>query len=104
MIERKIYAKWAFSENEREKAEINGDIYKELCGKYRISRGSDCNPDEYDIVIRGTPGYNHSEYRIIKKPDGISLDELALICDQGNLCFGYTVHGCPEDVIYVFED
>lgn len=33
-IERKIYNGYAFTENEREKAKINYEIYKELNGKY----------------------------------------------------------------------
>lgn len=33
--------------------------------------------------------YAHGEYKIYKCPNEVSLDELALICDGGNLCFGY---------------
>lgn len=65
-IEKKIYSSWAFKENESEKAHCNREIYKELCEKYKISRYKVENPDDYDIVLDRTPGYNHSTYSVIK--------------------------------------
>ena len=83
-IEKKIYSSWAFKENESEKAHCNREIYKELCEKYKISRYKVENPDDYDIVLTE-----------------LSQLELALICDDGNLCFGYTMQGSQ---FYIFED
>ena len=59
------------------------------------------NPDDYDIVLDRTPGYNHSTYSVIKNNTELSQLELALICDDGNLCFGYTMQGSQ---FYIFED
>lgn len=96
MIERKIYNGWAFTENESEKAKINKEIYKELQGKYKILKISDVahkSPTEEelennDIVYSRKACYGHGEYKIYKCPEEVSLNELYLICDQGNLCFG----------------
>jgi hypothetical protein len=100
VIEKKVYAPWAFTENEREKGSINREIYKELVAKHRVYRddstlilrdGEHCKFDDYDIVIGRKPGYNHALYRIHKNSPGLATPELALLCDHGNLCFGYTM-------------
>lgn len=96
-LEKKVYSSWAFTENEDEKMSINREIYNELQGKYKILKVSDANhrtPTEEelksnDIVYSRKACYAHGEYRIYKCPEEVTLDELALICDGGNLCFGY---------------
>lgn len=88
-LQKKIYSSWAFTENESGKASINREIYEEICKKYKISRCEVENPDDYDIVLRRTAGYNHSTYSVIKNTTNLSQLELALICDDENLCFGY---------------
>lgn len=100
-IEKKVYSQWAFTKDEMEKRDINKTIYNELCEKYKISRYLVDSIDDYDIVLRRTPGYNHSTYEVIKNTTDLSQDELALICDNGNLCFGYTMQGSQ---FYIFED
>lgn len=109
-MEKRIYSPWAFTENEHEKCRINYDIFAELKGKYKIFRrdqkidlidGEDCNFAEYDVIIGRKPGYNHAIYRIHKNAPGLSTAELALLCDEGNLCFGYT---SQDGYIRVSED
>ncbi|MEG0681339.1 MAG: hypothetical protein RR581_06890 [Eubacterium sp.] len=109
-MERKVYSSWAFSENEREKSEINYLIYQELMSKYRVYRNDlkpiivdkeDCDFENYDVVIGRKPGYHHSVYTIYKNSPKLSISKLALLCDGGNLCFGYSMKG---EKIYVFED
>lgn len=105
MIEKKIYAPWAFKENEREKGRVNREIYKEITQTYRVtqyfSEGRD-RLDDYDVALSRKPGYHHSVYTILKNEPGLSRDELALIADGGNLCFGYMDE--PGGKIHVFED
>lgn len=109
MIERKGYNGWAFSENEREKGKINGEIYEELKSKYRILKLSDIahkQPTEKelndnDIVYSRKACYLHGEYKIYKCPEEITFDELSLICDEGNLCFGSSGN---KNFIKVSED
>jgi hypothetical protein len=101
-MERKVYDSWAFSENENEKREINKSIYDELMSKYKITQlYKDTNIDDFDIVVDRVSGYNHSTYSIVKNNTELSQDELALVCDDGNLCFGYTMKG---NSFYIFED
>ena len=78
-LEKKIYREWAFTGNESEKASINREIYKELCEKYKISKYEVENPDDYDIVLKRTAGYNHSTYAVIKNNTNLSQLELALM-------------------------
>ena len=100
-IEKKVYSSWAFTKDEMEKGATNKAIYNELCEKYKISRYPVDNVDDYDIVLSRTAGYNHSTYEVIKNTTNLTQSELALICDDGNLCFGYTMEGSR---FYVFED
>jgi hypothetical protein len=84
-LEKKIYNKWAFTDNEREKHLINIEIYKEI-------------KDKATVKLIGS-GYAHAKYEVVNNPDNLSTLELALICDGGNLCFGYRTEG-KNIVIY----
>lgn len=91
-IERKIYNGYAFTENEREKAKINYEIYKELKGKYKIlctcARPLDAEEEVNDIIYSRKACYGHADYKVWKCPNEITINELLLIFDGGNLCFG----------------
>lgn len=87
MLERKIYSSWAFTKNETEKSKINQEIYQEIKDKA--------------IVECVGSGYGHTKYRVLSNPDNLSTLELALICDSGNLCFGYRKE---EDLIVIHTD
>jgi hypothetical protein len=96
-MERKVYSSYAFKENEREMMKINSEIYNELKEKYKILKVSDIDHkaptkeeiEQNDVVYSRKACYGHGEYKIYKCPEEITIDELALICDDGNLCFGY---------------
>lgn len=54
MLERKVYSGWAFTSNEDGKAQINREIYAELCKKYKISRNlpeTEEEAEQYDIIV-----------------------------------------------------
>ena len=91
-IERKIYNGYAFTENEREKAKTNYEIYKELKGKYKIlctcARPLDAEEEVNDIIYSRKACYRHAEYKVWQCPNEITVSELLLIFDGGNLCFG----------------
>lgn len=102
MIERKIYSQWAFSDNEFKKRDINMSIYDELNQKYKIAKYKIDNPEDYDVVIKfDQSGYASKVYEVIKNSPNLSTDELALICDSGNLCFGYNV---KNNLIVIYID
>ena len=97
MVEKKVYSEWANSENQFEKRDVNAEIYNELRNKYKINQGEDS-----DIIYRKYRGYAKVDYVIEKCPDELTDDEIALICDDGNLCFGY--RGSKDSRITVITD
>lgn len=106
-IEQKIYSDWAFTENELEKRDMNYKIYKvDLEHKAKRFYGDEEPTEEerkqftcYKLIHHG---YGHNKYQIISNPHNFSNLELALICDNGNLCFGYQVEG--KDIISIYTD
>ena len=110
MLERKVYSGWAFKDNAKEKARINKELYAELKSKVKMcwvnprTRLLDCTSEDMEkyccITVDGH-GYAHTRYRILSNPHNLSNDKLALVCDGGNLCFGYRMDG---DVVVVYID
>lgn len=100
-----ISSPWAYTENASEKRKVNRQIYEELRKKYKIATSTrkwntelkkmeDINTDDFDVVIEcAGHGYAHTKYRVIKNIPKLTTKELALICDDGNLCFGYRTEG-----------
>jgi len=86
-LERRIYSPWAFTENESEKSKINYEIYEEI-------------KDKAEVKWVGS-GYGHKKYEVVSNPNNLTMDELALICDGGNLCYGYRLKG---DLIVIHTD
>lgn len=86
-IEKRIYSPWAFTENESKKAKINYEIYQEI-------------KDKAEVKWFGS-GYGHKKYEVVSNPHNLSTEELALICDSGNLCYGYRTDG---DLIVIHTD
>ena len=91
-MEKRIYSPWAFGSEEREKECINRLIYNELKGKFKKFYNNEPSDEEklsfmcYRLVRQG---YGTTTYNILSNPYDFTNDELALICDNGNLCFGY---------------
>ena len=82
----------------------NFERYQELKQQHRVlvTYKAPDNLDDWDVVIQCLgPGYAHVRYRVLKNSAGLSTNELALICDDGNLCFGCRRSG---DEIYVYTD
>ena len=100
-----ITSGWAMKEDPQEKGKTNYEAYLELREKYKIwSSGlkkyvgkgqyEPIDQDKYDVIYEcvGT-GYANKRYRVYKNAPNLAKDELALICDGGNLCFGYCSMG-----------
>ena len=94
-LEKKVYPSFAFSADEQEKSKINYEIYKELCENYKFLRTCSDNHDvnDYELVMRIVPKYNSFDAVVVKNTTTLSDDEIALIADTGNLCFGYSKRG-----------
>ena len=97
-IKKQIYSQWAFQENWEQKRDMNTLMHKELREKYKVSvdlipKGEE-KEKAFDVIIRFSGyGYANKRYEICKNTPNLSSDELALICDGGNLCFGYRTEG-----------
>ena len=95
--------------------------YKELCDTYRIRHGTyglvpneelkKMSPfeaqqainkalEEYDVVVEHSgSGYACSKYKVVRNVPKLGSKDLAIICDSGNLCFGYRTSG-NDIVVY----
>ena len=111
MLERRVYSGWAWKEGAAEKSRINNELYAELAPKVKMcyvnpkTRLLDCTSEDmekYCCIISDGRGYANLRYRVLSNPYGFSNDELALVCDNGNLCFGYRMDGA--DVVVVYYD
>jgi hypothetical protein len=95
--EHPVYSPWAFSENEHDKCIVNEETYKWLKENYKITNQfhinyQKLNPDDFDIIINSAgKGYAYNLYEIIKNIPQLPISYLALLCDDGNLCFGYSI-------------
>lgn len=110
MLERKVYSAWAFDRDGVDKANINRQIYEQLEPKvkwcyidYHTKKSNYSIEDlhEYCCIENAGHGYGNTKYRILSNPYGFNKDELALICDAGNLCFGYRMKGSDVVVVYI---
>ena len=100
-MSRKIIYGYGISQEQRE---INNKIYNELYPMFKYAKNNDySNEDLSKYVVFSGLGYgyaNHS-YRIHSNPYNLSDDEIALVLDRGNLCFGYRRNG---DVFTIYID
>ena len=98
-----VYSNYAFSEDAKKKAELNRESYIRLKDKYTILKYSEQrNSEDFDIILRFCgPEYHSFSYIVEKNDPSLTDHELALICDNGNLCFGYTVE---DRRIVIFTD
>lgn len=104
MVEKKVYKNWALSENAEEERDMNLQIYNELIQKYKClykDKPTQEDLDNYDLVFATySYGYANIEYVVHKKPESLSDDEIMLILDNGNLCFGGRNNGLRYYKIY----
>ena len=98
-----VYSNYAFSEDAKNKAEINRESYIRLKDTYKILKYSEeINIDDCDVALRFcTSGYHNFSYIVEKNIPSLTDHELALLCDNGNLCFGYSIN---NNKITIFTD
>jgi hypothetical protein len=105
MVERKIYSPWAFTENSSDKAKMNCEIYQEIKDKavkiYREGQATAELLKTKSVVLDYAHGYGHTKYKVLSNPHNLTNTQLALICDDGNLCFGHCASG---NIIKIYID
>ncbi len=74
-----IHSPWAYTVNGDEKHKENMRIYERIKNKAKIKLVSQ--------------SYGRKTYEVLENPESLNTDELALICDHGNLCFGHRADG-----------
>ena len=104
-LERKVYPGYAFTSGEKYKSLINLDIYnkdlKHLAKKVSNEEPSKEELAEYMCYKYIGVGYGTAKYLILSNPKNLTQDQLALICDEGNLCFGYRME---DGLLLVYTD
>lgn len=104
----KIYSDYAWEKEDLEKGKQNRKTYEELKSLYNIAESynydkmSDEEKEKVDIVFSiDQNGYASTVYYIEKNRPNLTNLELALICDKGNLCFGFSA---GIDTIKIYTD
>lgn len=69
---------WAFTASEQEGKAANAERWKEIGSRRR------------DLVESLGPSVGRANYRCKTAPD-LSPNDLAILCDEGNVCFGAVV-------------
>lgn len=109
----KVYKDWAFDEDEFKKRDINRDSFKQLIEHYKVGYGEENELSEYfvfdgefletkhcefnELMVafkRLAPTYNEIHAQVLVNKPKLSKDELLLLFDRGNLCFGGEALGC----------
>lgn len=92
-----FYSKWAFSDMEESAPEQNRAVLEEYrkALSYRKVYGDNFEhkrPEftgEEELILRERHCYNENVYEVIEKPEWMTMAEVALVADTGNLCFGF---------------
>ena len=103
MLEKKVYSGWAFHEDATMKKRINEGIYRELKDRVLYIYGTSISQKDlarFCCLEYVGHGYANTKYRILSNPYGFTNDEIALLADGGNLCFGYRMEGANVVVVY----
>ena len=74
--------------------------YKILCCDKRQPTREELENNDLIYVFLGSNRYQR-EYQVVKKPDDITKDEIALIIDSDLLAYGYVKE---KNIFYIYQD
>lgn len=89
-----FFSEWAFAHNGREFFKHNLEALKGYEGRYIKAQPGEieqvCEDNPHSMVYHEGPATLSTQtYIIDQNPEHLTVDELALIVDGGNLCFGF---------------
>lgn len=97
-----FYSDWAFASDANKMYKANMEALAEYDGRYcspnageSLAECAKRNPDKLVYGI-GVHGYGKNGYVVESNPENFSTEEIALIVDHGNLCFGFS--GSPHRI------
>lgn len=104
---RSFYSEWAFDVDSNEKSDKNYEVFDSFRGHYcypmfnqTIEECIAKNPNK--LVLNNIAfGKSSNKYMVCANPENLSMAEIALIADYGNICFGFDVIG---NIITIYTD
>lgn len=93
-----FYSSWAFSDVEKTAPKQNRAVleeyrkvlsYRKIYGQGNIEYRYPEFTGEDELILRESNGYNKNVYKVIEKPEWMTIAEVAFVADTGNLCFGF---------------
>lgn len=123
-----FYTSWAYTDKATVASEANSEALKWIEEHYKVWFKSPYRSDDMNFLVKSfgideanrivreraqkerdaevlleyvESGYGHIKYRVLRNIPNLSDGQLALICDKGNVCFGFRVAG---DMIIIHTD
>lgn len=90
-----VHYGYAFAPNAEQAATENAATYEALQSVCKFGTAPD---GTHTVIERTGSGYARATFRIIDNPHQIDAAHLAIFCDAGSLCFGYSASGDRIDV------
>lgn len=89
-----FFSEWAATPNGHEFFKHNLEALKGYDGRYIKAQpgevGQVCEDNPHSMVYHeGLATFSTQPYIVDQNPEHLNVDELALIVDSGNLCFGF---------------
>lgn len=105
-----FYSEWAFSDMEKSAPKLNREAldeyrkalsYRKIYGQDNFEHKRPEFTGDEELILRERNGYNKNVYEVIEKPEWMTMAEVALVADTGNLCFGFATSG---NTVTVYTD
>lgn len=105
-----FYSEWEFSDMERRAPKLNREAldeyrkalsYRKIYGQDNFEHKRPEFTGDEELILRERNGYNKNVYEVIEKPEWMTMAEVALVADTGNLCFGFATSG---NTVTVYTD
>lgn len=90
-----VHYGYAFMPNAAQAATENAETYEQIKSVCKFGTAPD---GTHTVIAHAGNNYARRTYRIISNPTNLDRAHIALFCDAGNLCFGYSASGDRLDI------